>query len=144
MKTLFDTSIIVAGIVEAHPKHSRAFILVRQAKDREFELVVAAHTIAESYAVLSSLPIKPKISPLAARKLLRDNIEPGAELVALTPAEYLETVSGLSEAGLAGGIVYDALIARAAQKAGIERLVTLNPEDFVRIWPAGREIIVGP
>ena len=50
MKTLFDTSVIVAGLIEAHPMHSRAFPWIKQDRDEKLKLVVAAHTIAESYA----------------------------------------------------------------------------------------------
>ena len=144
MKTLFDTSVIVAGLVEAHPMHGRTFHWIKQAKDKKLELVVAAHTIAESYAVLSSLPIKPRISPLVARKLLRENIESFGKIISLTPVEYLDTITRLSEIGLAGGIIYDALIARVALKSRVERLVTLNVEDFRRVWPKGEDVIVAP
>ncbi len=144
MKTLFDTSVIVAGLVEAHPMHGRTFHWIKQAKDKKLELVVAAHTIAESYAVLSSLPIKPRISPLVARKLLRENIESFGKIISLTPVEYLDTITRLSEIGLAGGITYDALIARVALKSRVERLVTLNVEDFRRVWPKGEDVIVAP
>ena len=144
MKTLFDTSVIVAGLVEAHPMHGRTFHWIKQAKDKKLELVVAAHTIAESYAVLSSLPIKPRISPLVARKLLRENIESFGKIISLTPVEYLDTITRLSEIGLAGGIIYDALIARVALTFRVERLVTLNVEDFRRVWPKGEDVIVAP
>jgi len=32
MKTLFDTSVIIAALVEAHPMHQRAFPWLKQAK----------------------------------------------------------------------------------------------------------------
>lgn len=144
MKTLFDTSVIVAGLVESHPIHGRSFHWIKQAKNEKLELFIAAHTIAESYAVLSTLPIKPKILPHVARKLLRDNLESIGKIISLTPAEYQGTIDKLSEMGLSGGITHDALIARVAQKAQIERLVTINVEDFKRVWPEGEEVIVAP
>jgi predicted nucleic acid-binding protein len=39
----------------------------------------------------------------------------------------------LSRQGVAGGVVYDALIAEAAMKAGAECIVTLNIRDFHRV-----------
>jgi hypothetical protein len=36
---------------------------------------------------------------------------------------------------MAGAIVYDALLVRAAEKAGVDRLLTLNIDDFRRAWP---------
>jgi len=46
--------------------------------------------------------------------------------------------------GLSGGIIYDALIARAAEKAGAERLLTFNESDFRRVWPEGASILLSP
>ena len=106
MKTLFDTSVIVSGLIQVHPMHSRSFRWLKNAIDGEFELVVASHTIAESYAVLSALPIKPRISPLVARKLLRENIVSFCKIISLTPTEYLNTINQLAESGLVGGITY--------------------------------------
>lgn len=34
---------------------------------------------------------------------------------------------------LPGGGIYDALIAQAALKGNVDRLLTLNPNDFVRL-----------
>jgi predicted nucleic acid-binding protein len=41
-------------------------------------------------------------------------------------------------------VIYDALIARAAEKAGAERLLTLNEGDFRRVWPASASILLVP
>ena len=144
MKVLFDTSVIVAGLVEAHPNHGRAFRWVKQAIVGKFELVIASHTIAESYAVLSSLPVRPRISSIVARKLLRENIVSICKIISLTPIEYLNTINWLAEKSLVGGITYDALIARVAQKSRVEKLVTMNVDDFMRAWPEGESIIVAP
>lgn len=144
MKTLFDTSVIIAALVESHPMHDRAFPWLRQAKANEFEFVVAGHTLAELYAVLSTLPTKPRISPLVAHKLIHENIEVSAKIVSLTSVEYSTTIKRLSELGLVGDIVYDALIAKVAEKSKAERLLTLNIKHFKRVWPEGDSIIATP
>jgi len=51
---------------------------------------------------------------------------------------------GVAKIGLAGGIIYDALIAKVAQKSRVGRLVTINVEDFRRVWPEGEDVIVAP
>jgi predicted nucleic acid-binding protein len=144
MKILFDTSIIIAALVESHPMHQRAFAWLKQAKAKKFETFIASHTIAELYAVLSTLPMKPKISPLIARKLINENIEPIGKIVSLTPEEYKSVIKQLSEQGLTGGITYDALIAKVAQKSKVEKLLTLNVDHFRRAWPEGQEKIILP
>ena len=51
MKILFDTSVIIAGPIEAHPMHNRAFPWLKRAKENEFELIVASHTIMVIFCV---------------------------------------------------------------------------------------------
>jgi predicted nucleic acid-binding protein len=144
VKTLFDTSIIIAALVESHPKHEIAFPWLKQAKTKTFELVIASHTLAELYAVLSTLPIKPRISPAVAWRLIHENIEAVSKVISLTSSEYSAVVKRLSTSGLKGGIVYDALIAKVAQKAGVKRLLTFNSDHFKRVWPEGENVIVTP
>ncbi len=45
---------------------------------------------------------------------------------------------------LAGGIVYDAIILKAAQKAKVEKILTLNANDFYRLCPEAKEFIATP
>lgn len=144
MKILFDTSVIIAALVETHPMHNRAFPWLKRAMANEFELTVAGHTMAESYAVLSTLPIKPRITPLVARKLISENIEPNSKIISLTAGDYKAVIKQISELGLAGGIIYDALIAKVAQKSKVERLLTLNIDHFNRVWPDGQKVIALP
>lgn len=144
MKVLFDTSVLVAAMVEAHPLHGRALPWLRRARSGELEFLVASHTLAELYAVLSSYPARPRISPGAAWRLVRDNVEKPAKVVSLSTADYGVVIKNVAELGVSGGAVYDALVARAADKAGAERLLTLNPEDFQRVWPAGADRVHVP
>ena len=144
MRTLFDTSVIIAALVESHPMHGRAFPWLKQAKEKQFELVVASHTLAELYAVLSTLPLKPRISSLAAWRLINEDIVSVSKILSLTPAEYSSTIKSLSEMGLMGGTIYDALIAKVAQKAKVDRLLTLNIDHFRRVWQGGENYIMAP
>jgi predicted nucleic acid-binding protein len=144
MKTLFNTSVLVAAIVEPHPMHTRALPWLQRAKAEEIDFLVASHTLAELYAVLTTLPLKPRISPLIAWRLVHDNIETSAKIISLSPSDYKDTIKYMSELGLTGGIVYDALIVKAAQKSGVERLLTFNADDFIRLWPGGESFIYIP
>jgi predicted nucleic acid-binding protein len=144
MKALLDTSVLVAALVQPHPEHLRALPWLTKAKSKSTELVISSHTIAELYAVLSTLPVSPRISPGLAWRLIRESIEPLFSIVSLTSSEYFATVKHLSEMGLSGGAVYDALIVRAAQKSGADRIVTFNMNDFKRIWPEGASSIISP
>ena len=144
MKTLFDTSVLVAGIVEAHPMHSRCLNWLQRAKAGDFEFLVVSHSLAETYAVLTTLPVKPRISPALGLRLVHSNIEKAAKIVPLTTADYRATIKKMADMGLSGGTVYDALIATAAQRSSVARLLTLNPNDFHRVWPQGQDIVSVP
>ena len=58
--------------------------------------------------------------------------------------KYLNTINWLAERSLVVGITYDALITKVAQKSRVEKLVTMNVDDFMRVWPEGEDVIVAP
>lgn len=134
MTVVLDTSVLVAGLVEAHPSHRAAFPWLRRVAAGAERGAVAAHTVAETYAVLTALPHRPRITPAAGLELIRTNLR-RFRIVPLGTRDYQRVVRALAQADLAGGIVYDALIAWAAAKVRAERIVTLNPRDFDRLGP---------
>lgn len=144
MKILFDTSVLVAAVVEPHPMHKRALPWLQRARKKEVEFLVSSHSLAELYAVLTTLPVNPKIGPHVAQRLISEDIEASARIISLSSTDYLATIRNMSELGLTGGCIYDALIAKAAEKSGADRLLTFNVNDFKRVWPAGKEIIAAP
>jgi predicted nucleic acid-binding protein len=144
VRVLFDTSVLVAAMVEAHPRHSGAAPWLKRAKSGEIEFLTANHSLAELYSILSTLPARPRISPADAWQLVQENVVASAHLIALSPADYSTTLQQAAEMGLSGGVIYDALIARAAQKAGADRLLTLNAADFRRVWPNSDSVLLVP
>jgi predicted nucleic acid-binding protein len=135
VKVFFDTSVLVAACVPAHPRHDRAFERVRRALSGDDRLLTAAHSLAEVYSVLTTLPLSPRISPGAAARIIRENLEGRAEILPLTVADYLAVVRDLGDQGLPGGVIYDALACRAAVAGGAEVILTFNAKDFRRAWP---------
>jgi predicted nucleic acid-binding protein len=144
MKTLLDTSVLVPALVRGLPQHSRAQPWLERARSGEFSWAVASHTLAELYAVLTALPVSPRIMPATARRLIRENVEDSAEIVALSPRDYRDVLTMMADLGLSSGAVYDALICRAAQKAEARRVLTFNIAHFRRVWPEGGSIIQAP
>jgi predicted nucleic acid-binding protein len=144
MKVLFDTSVLVAGIVEVHPMHRRSLPWLQRAKAGDFEFLVVSHTLAELYAVLTTLPVRPRISPSTAWHLVQTNVESSAGILPLALADYKRTLKEMADRGLSGGVIYDALIVSVARKLAVDRLLTLNAHDFHRIWPEGKAVITNP
>lgn len=102
------------------------------------------HTLAELYAVLTTIPVKPMISPVTAWRLIHENVETSATIITLSRSDYSSTIKFMAEFGLCGGVIYDALIAKAARKSGVERLMTFNIDDFKRVWPEGEPLLCVP
>jgi predicted nucleic acid-binding protein len=104
-----DTSVVVAGFASWHEGHrAAAAALARRPR-------VPAHVLVEAYSVLTRLPL-PHRAPadLVATFLTERFPEPPLVL----PARgYLELVESSARTGLAGGAVYDALIAATARHA---------------------------
>jgi predicted nucleic acid-binding protein len=48
MRVLFDTSVLVAALVQAHPRHSHALPWLQRAKAGEFKYLVSSHSFDAS------------------------------------------------------------------------------------------------
>ena len=79
-----------------------------------------------------------------ARQLIYINIETISKTVSLSSSDYISVIKQMADLGLSGGLIYDALIAKAAQKSKVDHLLTYNVDDFKRIWPEGVNHIISP
>lgn len=127
--------------MESLPQHGRAAEQLRRSHEGEFDFCVAAHALAELFAVLTTLPLSPRLMAVEARSLIRRNIVSKGEIVELTGADYENVIERMLEDGLVGGVIYDALHVMAAEKAGANRLVTFNRRDFERIPSQALEFV---
>ena len=127
-----------------HVHHASALAWLVQGKKGVYQLVVSGHSLAEVYSVLTRLPRTPPIDPPDACNMLKDNVTSCATIVTLNGMDYANLIDDLSHRGIKGGMIYDAIIAKAAELAQIDQLVTLNEAHFHRVWPAGSGKIVSP
>ena len=104
---LIDTSVAVALAAAGHEyRHST--------KDAVSGL--SGHAAFETFSVLTRLPPPNRRTPHAVARLLAHNF-PGSRFLSAQGAERLHT--RLASLGIAGGAVYDALVAAAAAEHGI-------------------------
>ena len=105
-----DTSAAVPLLVRTHAAHAA---VTRWWDGREIAL--CGHALAETYSVLTRLPGDLRLTPADAARLLAERfVEPllfGSEVAGRLPAV-------LGRLGIAGGAVYDALVALAAVEHG--------------------------
>ncbi|WP_373536220.1 type II toxin-antitoxin system VapC family toxin [Microcoleus sp.] len=57
MNVLFDTSVLIAALIEDHPSHSQSLSWLERVRSQEIDGFVSTHTIAELYSVLISNPV---------------------------------------------------------------------------------------
>jgi predicted nucleic acid-binding protein len=109
-----DTSVLVAGFVVEHPFHDVAESAVAEVR-AEGHLV--AHTVAETYAVLSAPGFVYRTEPEAVVSYLDEFLE-GSVPIQPRPEAYREALEILSGNRRGGAPIYDALIALTARDAG--------------------------
>ena len=90
---------------------------------------MSAHSLVEIYSVLTRLPLPKRLSAADALTTIEANWRDTAT-IHLTGSEMWATIRQAERLGIVGGRMYDALIARAAVKAGASTLLTWNVRDF--------------
>ena len=131
-------------MVDAHPAYERAFPWLQRVHAKENDGLIAAHSLAELYSVLTTLPLRFPVSPEIAQRMIAHNILSTFQVIPLMADDYQAVITHLSRMALSGGIIYDALIGHAAIKANADQISTLNAKDFHRIYPDLAARIVVP
>jgi predicted nucleic acid-binding protein len=107
-----DTSVAVPLLVATHAAHDT---VVRWWGGRDVAL--SGHAAVETYSVLTRLPGDLRLAPADAALLLEERFAP---TLLLEPNAARRLPQVLGALGVAGGAVYDALVALAAAEHGAE------------------------
>jgi predicted nucleic acid-binding protein len=103
---LIDTSLAIALLVGDHEHH---LATIEAIGDRRLGL--AGHAAFETFSVLTRLPAPARRPPDVVARLLAENFP---ENRFLSPGRAAALIEALGKAGIAGGSVYDALVAATA------------------------------
>jgi toxin FitB len=103
-----DTSVAIPLLVRSHHDHAA---VVRWWGGQDVAL--AGHALAETYSVLTRLPGDARLAPADAARLLTARFS--APLL-LNSSRARKLPDMLARLGIAGGAVYDALVALAAKE----------------------------
>ncbi len=132
MKAFFDTSVLVAAFHGDHEHHTPSLNVFLRFSPRE--AAASTHSLAEVFSTLTALPGKHRVGPDQAILFLQTMRE-RLTLVTLTEGEYYDAINAASARGIAGGAIYDALLAHCALKIKAQTLYTWNVRDFQRLGP---------
>ena len=143
MLVLFDTSVLVAALIVSHPQNSACFPRLKAAESKQIEGFISTHSLAETYSVMTRIPIQPRITP-SKTQIIIGNISQHLEIVPLHSDDYLSAIDRMAALNLQGGGIFDAIIAQAALKANVDVLLTLNPNHFTRLGQAIAQLVQVP
>lgn len=105
-----DTSVAVPLLIKTHACHPE---VMRWRAGRD--LVLAGHASAETYGVLTRLDAPLRLAPDDAVAAIERSF--GIEAPGLSTRRWRGLPAALAKAGVAGGAVFDALVALAAHDA---------------------------
>jgi len=131
MIEFFDTTVLVAAMVEDEPHHTKCAAALEGAP----EGYAAAHSLAECYATLTGGRLGVRLSPADAARLIRHDIYDRLSLVSMSPADYVIQIESAGPSGARGGATYDLLLLACARKVKAQRIYTLNQRHFVALAP---------
>jgi predicted nucleic acid-binding protein len=141
MKAFLDTSVLIATFYAHHQFHQPSIDLFL--RFRKSESSCGAHSLAEIYASLTGRTGRERVSGKEAMLFL-ENVHERLTIVNLDDEEYFRAIEASSSLGVAGGAIYDSLLANCALKANARAIYTWNTKDFVRLGAAIAERVRTP
>ena len=143
MKVCFDTSTLVAALLQQHPHHAIAFPRLQAVKEGSVQGHLTTHGLAEIFATLTALPLKPRLLPADVQRIIQQSILAYFILIPLSADHYRDAIELTVTRNLASGAIYDALHLIGARSFGCTTLYTLNLRHF-RSLAADDSIIAVP
>ena len=129
MKIGVDSSVLIAGVHANHPRHAVAATwLIRNIPLHE--LMVAHHSILETYAVLTRLPGEWRLTGPEAKQLLESTIRPNMQVTDFNASSFWHILDSLVNHSAVGGHSYDVFIAEILNQSGAEAIATFNTRHF--------------
>jgi predicted nucleic acid-binding protein len=132
MKEFFDTSVLIAAFHGGHVHHLPS--LKRFAAAEKKHSACGIHSLAEVYAVMTVLPVKPMIPPEQAL-LFVEEVHDRLTLVSLSAEEYFTAIQDTATRGFTGGRIYDSLLLACAAKCKAQAVYSWNLKHYQALAP---------
>jgi predicted nucleic acid-binding protein len=137
----FDTSVLLAGLVEFGPQSAPAQSLLHAVAEKQIAGVGTAwHCCLEFFSVSTRLPAEFRLTPLDAAQLLENEVFGRMVVHDLPAADRVAMMKAAARDGTAGGRIYDAHIAEVARTAGAAVVVTDNRRHFMAALRHGMRV----
>lgn len=141
MTVFFDTSVLLAGLVDFGPQSAPAQLLLHAVAEKRVSAPASAwHCCLEFYSVATRLPPEFRITPEDAVTLLREEVFSRMAIHDLPGADRLPMMLAATRDRIAGGRIYDAHIAEIAKAAGADVVITDNRRHFLSALRHGMRV----
>jgi len=104
-------------------------------------MFLGAPSLVEAYAVLTRFPPPHRLEPSDALILLETSFISAGTVIALDPGDYTKLLRESARDGVAGGRIYDAVIAACAERSYGVTLLTFNMSDFESLARPGLDVV---
>ena len=141
MSVFFDTSVLLAGLVDFGPQSAPAQLLLHAvAEKRVASPATAWHCCLEFYSVATRLPPEFRVSPADAVTLLQEEVFSRMAVHDLPLSDRVPMMLAAGHDRITGGRIYDAHIAEVAKAAGAAVVVTDNRRHFLSALRHGMRV----
>ena len=141
MSVFFDTSVLLAGLVDFGPQSAPAQSLMHAVAEKRLENVATAwYCCLEFFSVATRLPPEFRLSPPDAVLLLHDEVFDRMTVHDLPQRDRLPMLQAAGRDGVAGGRIYDTHIAEVARTIDAEVVVTDNRRHFISALRYGMRV----
>jgi predicted nucleic acid-binding protein len=132
MTTVFavDANCMIAAISAWDQRHAEASAEIKVRLARGERMSVAAQALAETYSVLTRLPVAYRMTPVETMRLLEQTFLSYGSIFAMDAPAHVALLRELARRGIGGGRTYDAIIGECARQAGASVLLTFNRRHF--------------
>jgi len=128
----FDTSVLLAGLVDFGPQSAPAQRLLHAVTEGAIASPVTAwHCCLEFFSVATRLPPEYRLTPGDAGQLLGEEVLARFGVHDLPTADRAALLKFAVDEGIAGGRIYDAHIAEVARAASASVIITDNRRHFL-------------
>lgn len=141
MTVFFDTSVLLAGLVDFGPQSAPAQSLMHAVAEKRLDATATAwHCCLEFYSVATRLPPEFRLSAADAAMLLEVEVFARMSVADLPERHRLPMLQAAGRDGVSGGRIYDAHIAEVARAVGATVVITDNRRHFISALRYGMRV----
>jgi predicted nucleic acid-binding protein len=130
-----DATVLVAALVGWHERHEAAASAIDAALGRK-ALVIAAPSLVETYAILTSLPAHHRLAHADAYHLMKASLG-GAKIAGPRTRDAWSALRMWSVTPIGGADAHDALLIDIVKEAGAKTLLTFRRQELERLSGPG-------